>query len=124
MTALRASTTKREAASEPYDGGPREVPKVHDFTYTLGAFGMVECLAEGVAPDRGPLAGCTCGPAPDCRHVRTYRHDDKPNGHPGQIDVMFATKALADSMVSSVAVDDEQAWKLSDHCPVVAEFEV
>lgn len=56
--------------------------------------------------------------------MRTYRHDDKSNGLPGQIDVVFATKALAASMVACVAVDDEQAWKLSDHCPVVAEFEV
>jgi len=56
--------------------------------------------------------------------MRTYRHDDKPDSHPGQIDVVFATETLAASMVACVTVDDEQAWKLSDHCPVVAEFEV
>lgn len=52
------------------------------------ALGMVDCLSAGIAPDRGPLAGCACSPAPDCRHVRTYRHDDKPNSHPGKIDVV------------------------------------
>jgi len=56
--------------------------------------------------------------------VRTYGHDDKPYGDPSQIDLGLATKALAASMVSCTAVDDEQAWESSDQCPVVAQFEV
>ncbi len=111
---------KDPSPEEPHRHGPH-----HRATFErFGALGMVDCLAAGVASDRGPLAGCACGPAPECRHVRTYRHDDQPNGHPGQIDVIFATRALVKSMVTCVAVDDEQAWKLSDHYPVVAEFEV
>lgn len=62
--------------------------------------------------------GCACGPAPDCRYARTYRHDDEPNSHPRQLDVVFATRALAASMVYCVAMDGEQAG------PVVDEFEV
>lgn len=88
------------------------------------ALGFVDCLAAGVAADRGPLIGCACGPAPACRHVRTYRHDNKPDGHPGQTDSFWATRALAASVLSCAPVDDEAAWALSDHCPVVAEFEV
>lgn len=88
------------------------------------AFGLVECLANGVPVDRGPLAGCMCGPAPDCRHVKTYRHENSIDGKPWQNEYVFATKPLADALISCAPVDDGQAWALSDHCPVVAEFEV
>jgi len=36
----------------------------------------------------------------------------------------FASRALAPSLISCAPVDDEQAWALSDHCPVIAEFDV
>ncbi len=88
------------------------------------AAGFVDCLAQEVAPDRGPLASCPCGPAPECRHVRTFRFDNKPDGGPWQVKSFFALKALAPSLISCAPVDDEQAWALSDHCPVIAEFDV
>jgi hypothetical protein len=88
------------------------------------ALGFVDCLGTSVAADRVPLAGCPCGPAPDCRHVRTYRHDNKADGLPWQNESFFATRALASSLTSCAPVDDEAAWALSDHCPVVAEFEL
>ena len=90
----------------------------------FAAFGLVECISAGVSPDRGPLARCACGPAPECRHVQTYRHDNKANGNPWQNDYVFASGTLADSLIACAAVDDEAAWALSDHCPVIAEFEV
>jgi hypothetical protein len=105
---------------QPHRWGPMHRATLARFE----AFGFVDCLAQGVGLDRGPLAGCFCGPAPDCRHVRTYRHENKPDGHPGQADSFFATKLLAADLISCAPVDDEEAWALSDHCPIVAEFEV
>jgi hypothetical protein len=87
-------------------------------------FGFVDCLAASIPAARGPLAACPCGPAPDCRHIRTFRHDDKADSQPWQNDLILASTALAAGLVSCTPLDHEEAWALSDHCPVVAEFEV
>jgi hypothetical protein len=88
------------------------------------SYGFVDCIAAGVATDRGPLAGCPCAFGADCRHVRTYRHDNKTDGPPWQNESFFATNGMSEAMTSCAPVDDEQAWALSDHCPVIAEFDV
>ncbi len=54
--------------------------------------------------------------------VRTHRHKNNPDSVPYQDDWIFASKKL--KPVSCAPLDTEEAWKLSDHCPVVAEFEI
>ena len=85
------------------------------------AFGLVNLLS--LRNTRTPLEGCPCDDAP-CRHVQTHRHNrsDKP----WQDDYLFASKALAERLTNSYALDsgDPDPWSLSDHCPVVAEFDL
>ncbi|MGB8648923.1 MAG: hypothetical protein WCF84_27045 [Anaerolineae bacterium] len=71
----------------------------------IKAFGLVDCLGET-----------------HDGYVRTYRHRNNPNSTPYQDDWVFATENL--HLISCEAKDEETAWALSDHCPVIAEFEI
>ena len=54
--------------------------------------------------------------------VQTYRHPR--SAKPWQDDWLFASKKLMPGLLSCKAVQTADAWRLSDHCPVVAEFEI
>jgi exonuclease III len=71
----------------------------------IKAFGLVDCL--GSKHDG---------------YVRTHRHRNKMDGKAWQIDWMFSSMKL--KLSSCKPMDVEEAWKLSDHCPVVADFDV
>ena len=88
----------------------------------IRAFGLVDCL-EQVRDTRPPLADCFCDEAPNCGHVRTQRHQNKPDSRPWQTDYLFVSPELAEGLKACEAWDREDAWQLSDHCPVVADFD-
>lgn len=73
---------------------------------------------------RAPLENCPCGKAPDCGHVQTHRHSRSRK--PWQDDYIFASRELARRLASCEVVDkgSPSPWDLSDHCPVVATFEL
>ncbi len=124
-TVLAGDLNVGTQSNHPTDEEPyRSRPTSRALFDRFASLGLVECIGAGLPADRGPLARCTCGPAPDCRHVQTYRHDNKPDGMPWQNDYFFAGSALAGALTSCVVVDDEATWALSDHSPVVAEFDV
>jgi exonuclease III len=66
----------------------------------IKAFGLADCLGEAHGGE----------------FVRTYRK----HALPWQDDWVFASEAL--TCVKCEPVDTEEAWSLSDHCPVIAEF--
>lgn len=74
--------------------------------------------------DRGPLDKCPCGPRPDCRHVRTQRHNNKPDSKPWQTDYLWATALLRDRLIGCHVEDNESSWGLSGHCPVVVDLRI
>jgi exonuclease III len=71
----------------------------------IKAFGLIDCL--GSTQDG---------------FVRTHRHRNNPNSKAYQDDWVFASPKLR--LVSCEALDDGAAWALSDHCPVLFEFDV
>jgi exonuclease III len=71
----------------------------------IKAFGLVDCL--GRFHDD---------------YVQTHRHPG--SAQPWQDDWIFAGKRLAESLRSCDADHSEEAWSLSDHCPVTAMFEI
>lgn len=87
----------------------------------IKAFGLFDCLDRQLGNTR-PLADCPCG-APACRHILTTRPISAPH-KPWQNDYLFASEQLATKLTACYAHDNEAAWALSDHCPVVAEFEL
>ncbi|NUO50824.1 MAG: hypothetical protein HOV80_18380 [Polyangiaceae bacterium] len=70
----------------------------------IKAFGLEDCLGEHH----------------DGKLVRTLRHMNKPESKPYQIDWVFSSRKLRSIRVR--ANDCEAAWRLSDHCPVIADF--
>lgn len=88
------------------------------------ATGFVDLLDRHLPLDRGPLKGCACGPMTTCRHVRTQRHGNKTDSKPWQTDYLWATPALTQRVTSCRTLDEEPAWAISDHCPVVADIDL
>jgi endonuclease/exonuclease/phosphatase family metal-dependent hydrolase len=86
----------------------------------IKAFGLVDCLDAKLGENR-PLPGCPCGDA-SCRHVQTHRH--LRSSKPWQNDYVFASDRLATKLTACYAHDVDAAWALSDHCPVIAEFDL
>ena len=74
-------------------------------------------LAETAAERPPPLEGCLCG-ASSCHHLRTY--GDNPGS---QLDWLFATPELA-RRCSRLRVDYEKVGSLSDHAPIIADFQI
>lgn len=88
----------------------------------IASLGLVDLLAQ-TRKRRPHLARCPCGD-PACAHVQTYR---APRSRvPWQHDYLFATRALADRLVLCRQWDTGQPdpFTLSDHCPVVADFDL
>ena len=84
----------------------------------LAAYGL-----DPVGPfGNQPLAGCACGRGDDCRHVRTFAFQRKPENRLNQLDFVFATSPL--QPLSCNALEDDAAWRYSDHLPVVTTFDM
>lgn len=88
----------------------------------LDAFGLEDCTRKIANRGDQRLEGCSCADDP-CRHVQTHRHN--LSKVPWQLDYLFASqKQLGTKLAGCALVDTADAWALSDHCPVVAEFDV
>jgi exonuclease III len=88
----------------------------------ITAFGVEDCT-RATAATREALVGCPCDEAEACIHVQTHRHPQSQV--PWQNDYLFASRnKLMKHLVSCQTLDEPGAWALSDHCPVVATFEV
>jgi hypothetical protein len=91
----------------------------------IESLGLVNLLKR-TQTDRPRLDGCPCGDIA-CWHVETFRHRNRPADVPGYFttDYLFATESLA-SHLSSLEIwgDRPGIWGLSDHCPLVARFDL
>jgi exonuclease III len=85
------------------------------------SLGLVDLL-DRTRKRRPRLRGCPCR-SPECGHVQTHRA--KRSKTPWHYDYLFATPALAERLVLCRTLDGkEDPWALSDHCPVVADFDL
>jgi endonuclease/exonuclease/phosphatase family metal-dependent hydrolase len=93
-------------------------------------FGAIESLGlvdlfRAVRDRPAPRSGCTCGLGDGCYHVGTHRNASRGADQIGShLDYLFASPALAERCTRLRLVDDAGIWNLSDHCPVVAEFDL
>jgi hypothetical protein len=91
----------------------------------IESLGLVN-LHKLTQPERGAHPMCICR-RPDCWHVETFRHRLRGTDEPGyyMTDYLFATPEMADRLIAlEVWSDRAQAWVLSDHCPLVARFDL
>lgn len=93
-----------------------ELPRYRAILSGIESLGLVNLIETAMKrPD--PMPGCPCG-ADDCRHVRTF--EDNPGT---QLDWLFATEELA-RRCTRLSVDHTVMGTLSDHAPLIAEFNV
>ncbi len=106
----------------------KEMPRYKAIFEAYESLGLVNCF-KATVDTRPPLEGCPCK-EPICFHVQTKRnprHKGTPKEkYSGHFDYLFATPELADTLVGCYAAgaEDESVWELSDHCPVIAEFDI
>lgn len=83
-------------------------------------FGL-ESLTEQVSAEQR-VADCPCEDDP-CLHVQTHRHPS--SSKPWQNDYLFASKQLAKRLTRCAASEaGDPPWVLSDHRPLIAEFDL
>jgi endonuclease/exonuclease/phosphatase family metal-dependent hydrolase len=87
----------------------------------MKAFGLVDCLE--LRRPYGPLDGCRCGLGNDCRHTWTKFDPQRPTVA-YQDDYLFASRSLAGALDSCMAYDPHEWASISDHAPIVAEFNI
>lgn len=85
------------------------------------ALGLEDCLRRMRKPGR--LAGCTCTDGDACEHVRT-RKDSHQRAVPYQTDYLFASKKMAERLMRCEALATDDWFAISDHAPIVADFEL
>ncbi len=95
-----------------------ELPRYRAILNAVESLGLVN-LAK-VAPERpAPIPDCPCR-RKDCCHLHTYTW----GGNQGtQLDWLYATPDLA-KHCTGIRLDHEVFGKLSDHAPIVADFNV
>jgi endonuclease/exonuclease/phosphatase family metal-dependent hydrolase len=87
----------------------------------LEALGLVDCIRAKRAVGR--LTGCPCIEGENCSHVRTRRDAKRPSV-PYQTDYLFASQKLAARLVSCASLATDEWFAISDHAPILAEFEL
>ncbi len=84
-------------------------------------------VVEDTSDLREPLDGCTrCSfDGEPCGHMWTHKNGGGPNGAVQNIDYVFIAPELAEVCVDVYGgeADFEGIWEVSDHAPVVVEFE-
>ena len=59
----------------------------------------------------------------DCTHTRTRRDSRRPDV-PYQTDYLWASRDLAERLVSCEALSQDEWFAISDHAPIVADFDL
>jgi len=85
------------------------------------ALGLVDCLR--LKRPSGRLQDCHCTDGDACEHVRTRRDSHHPTV-PYQTDYLFASKKMAGRLVRCKALATDEWFAISDHAPIVADFEL
>jgi endonuclease/exonuclease/phosphatase family metal-dependent hydrolase len=87
----------------------------------FAALGLVDCLSA-MRPE-GRLEGCPCTLGDGCTHTRT-RLDPRWPHVPYQMDYLWASRQLAKRLRSCTALATDEWFAISDHAPLVAEFDL
>jgi len=85
------------------------------------ALGLVDCLVA-MRP-AGRLEGCLCTHGDDCTHTRTRLDPRRPHVA-YQTDYLWASRLLAKRLRSCTALATDEWFAISDHAPILAEFDV
>jgi exonuclease III len=90
------------------------------------AYGLTDLVAA-TASTRPALKGCSgCTLGRECGHMWTHRNGNGPNAAVQNIDYIYGNEiALSEVLEVTGGIRDfPDAWDMSDHAPVVAEFRI
>jgi len=79
-------------------------------------------LVSRTKDSRARLENCSCESPGTCAHVRTYRHANRTDTRPTQLDYVFASERLLPQVETCTVWDKDGAWALSDHCPIIVDL--
>ena len=91
-------------------------------TFWIGFRHLDSSIAFGQSVLPGRLPGCPCAEGDNCTHVRTRRDPRHPRV-PYQTDYFFASPKLASSLRQCEVLASDEWFSISDHAPIVADFE-
>jgi exonuclease III len=87
----------------------------------LRAFGLRSCFeVDRFRPPR--LADCSCDEGDGCHHMRTHRNQNRIDSRATQLDYAWASEGIVSKLTVARAVDEDAAWSVSDHCPLLLEW--
>ena len=78
----------------------------------LHAWQMVGCIAQSRG-SRPAIATCRCLDGAACSHTRTYRHNNREDSYPTQLDYAFASGAMVAKLHERTVIDAADAWDLA-----------
>ena len=112
------NATTQIATDNYWDVEISEAATLFDRMRALGLRDLIAVTRES----RPRLPGCSC-PSPDiCCHVRTYRHANRAEGRPTQLDYVYGSEQVLQQLSGCTVLDEAAAWALSDHCPIVIDL--
>lgn len=112
------NATTQIATDNYWDVEISEAATLFDRMRALGLRDLIAVTRES----RPRLPGCSC-PSPDiCCHVRTYRHANRAEGRPTQLDYVYGSEQVLQQLSECTVLDEAAAWALSDHCPIVIDL--
>lgn len=113
------NATTQIAAENHWKCEIEEARVLFDRLRALGLHDLIDCTKSA----RARLPDCSC-PSPDsCGHIRTYRHGNRDASRPTQLDYVFVSRQLLSEVCACKVWDAENAWSLSDHCPIVVDLQ-
>lgn len=98
---------------------PKDIGSVAD------RFDLIDVI-DHTAATRPKLKGCnSCKMVSGCHHLWTHKNTGGANPSAQQVDFIFVSDELFDEVkqVEGGGRDFPDAWEMSDHAPVVVEFE-
>ena len=116
---VRSRTGGRLIVAGDFNIWPCDLPR-----RWLKSNGLID-LAAATASQRPPLEGCSgCTEDEQCGHLWTHRNGNKPGAARQQLDFIFASRSLADALTGYGGGVESfpDAWDVSDHAPVFADF--
>ena len=115
---FKSSRRDRIIVAGDFNLSPSDMPSI------VNGFGLAD-LVELTAGDRPALEGCRgCNLGTRCGHFWTHRNGNSPNAAVQHIDFILATDELCSELTRMTGGigDFPNAWSVSDHAPVVADF--
>ncbi len=97
---------------------------LYGLTIDAAGTGLID-LTDVTSAAREPGGGCADCRQP-CTHLWTHRNGNSPNAARQQLDFIFANTRLANELVGVGGGVEEfaDAWEVSDHAPLTADFDV